>query len=56
MTTSAQIIARLRRKVEIVRLDAKARSQPVHRDMDEMLTLLDMLQRTLPKEKDDADV
>lgn len=56
MTTSHQIIARLRRKVEIVRLDQKARNSSVYYDMDEMLTLIDMLQRALPKEGTDADV
>ena len=40
------IIDRLRRKVEIKRLDAKARNSPSH-DYDEMLTLLDMLERRL---------
>jgi hypothetical protein len=50
MTTSDQIIARLRRKAEIVRLDTKARQDAVHHDMNEMLSLLDMLERTLTKE------
>ena len=42
-----KIIARLRRKVEIVRLDAKARQDAVHHDMNEMLSLLDMLEREM---------
>jgi hypothetical protein len=50
MTTSEQIIARLRRKAEIVRLDTKARQDAVHHDMNEILSLLDMLERTLTKE------
>jgi hypothetical protein len=49
MTTSEQIIARLRRKAEIVRLDTKARQDAVHHDMNEILSLLDMLERTLSK-------
>ena len=49
MTTSGQIIARLRRKAEIVRLDTKARQDAVHHDMNEMLSLIDMLERTLAK-------
>lgn len=51
MTTSDQIIARLRRKAEIVRLDTKARQDAVHHDMNEILSLLDMLERTLAKEQ-----
>lgn len=41
------ILKRLRRKVEIVRLDAKARNDAVYRDMNEMLHLLDMLDKAL---------
>jgi hypothetical protein len=51
MTTTYQIIARLRRKAEIVRLDTKARQDAVHHDMNEILSLLDMLERTLAQEK-----
>ena len=50
MTTSDQIIARIRRKAEIVRLDTKARQDAVHHDMNEILSLLDMLERALSKE------
>jgi len=49
MTTSEQIIARLRRKAEIVRLDTKTRQDAVHHDMNEILSLLDMLERALSK-------
>jgi hypothetical protein len=49
MTTTDQIIARLRRKAEIVQLDTKARQDAVHHDMNEILSLLDMLERTLAK-------
>lgn len=44
-----KIIARLRRKVEIVRLDAKAKQDPVYHDMNEMLSLLDMLEREMKR-------
>lgn len=47
MTTKDQIIARLRRKAEIVRLDTKAKQDPIYHDMNEMLSLLDMLERTM---------
>ena len=45
MTDRTQIIGRIRRKVEILRLDAKARHSPTHHDLNELLTLLDMLER-----------
>ena len=51
MTTTDQIIARIRRKAEIVRLDTKARQDAVHHDMNEILTLLDMLERKMAEEK-----
>ena len=54
MATHAQIIARLRRKVEIVRLDRKHRNDPVYHDMNEMLTLLDMLERAIAREVSDG--
>ena len=50
MTTSEQIINRLRRKAEIVRLDTKTKQDPIHHDMSEILSLLDMLERALAKE------
>jgi hypothetical protein len=46
MTTSEQIINRMRRKIDIIRLDAKAKQDPVQHDMSELLSLLDMLERT----------
>jgi hypothetical protein len=49
-----QIIARLRRKAEIVRLDTKARQDAVHHDMNDILTLLNMLERALTKEQDNG--
>jgi len=45
MATKEQIMARLRRKCEIIKLDRKARADTVYHDMNEMLTLLDMLER-----------
>lgn len=40
------ILLRLRRKIDVKRLDAKARKALSH-DYDEMLTLIDMLERRL---------
>lgn len=56
MTTSDQIIARMRRKIEIVRLDAKSRNgfDAVHFDMNELMTLLDMLERAHNKGDDNG--
>jgi hypothetical protein len=39
------IMIRLRRKVEIIRLDMKAAGNPRYHDCNEMLTLVDMLER-----------
>ena len=47
MTTQAQIIARMRRKIDIVRLDTKAKQDPIYHDMNEILSLLDILERAL---------
>ena len=44
------IITRMRRKIDIVRLDAKARQDVLYHDMDELRTLLDMLERELDAE------
>ena len=44
------IITRMRRKVDIVRLDAKARQDVLYHDMDELMSLLDMLERELDAE------
>ena len=49
MTTQEQIIARLRSKIDIVRLDTKAKQDPIYHDMNELLSLLDMLERALSK-------
>ena len=39
-------IARLRRKLEILRLDFKGRGDPKHYDISECLSLLDIIERT----------
>ena len=44
------IITRMRRKIDIVRLDAKARQDVLYHDMNELLSLLDMLERELDAE------
>lgn len=52
--TDEAILNRLRRKIEIVRLDSKHRNDAVHHDMNEMLTLLDMLEREIAKGKNNG--
>ena len=54
MATKMQIITRIRRKVEIIRMDAKAKQDASYHDMNELLTLLDMLERALTKEQGDG--
>jgi hypothetical protein len=49
MTTSDQIINRMRRKIDIVRMDTKAKQDPIYHDMNELLSLLDMLERNYGK-------
>ena len=49
MTTSDQIINRIRRKAEIIRLDAKAKQDPMYHDIIEILSLLDMLERAMSR-------
>ena len=44
------IITRMRRKIDIVRLDAKARQDVLYHDMNELMSLLDMLERELDAE------
>jgi hypothetical protein len=44
-----RIINRMRRKIDIIRLDAKAKQDPAQHDMSELLSLLDMLERALSK-------
>jgi len=44
------IITRMRRKIDVIRLDAKARQDVLYHDMDELLSLLDMLERELDAE------
>ena len=49
--TVQQIIRRLRRKAEIMRLDQKASGSNRYHDTNEMLTLIDMLERNLGLDK-----
>jgi len=41
------ILKRLKRKAEVSRLDLKAKNDPRHYDMNEILSLLDILERTM---------
>jgi hypothetical protein len=45
MSNREAIMIRLRRKVEIMRLDFKAQNNLRYHDCNEILTLLDMLER-----------
>lgn len=49
MSNREAIMIRLRRKVEIMRLDFKASGNNRHHDCNEILTLLDMLERDYDK-------
>jgi hypothetical protein len=52
MATKMQIITRIRRKAEIMRHRHQGASRmPCYHDMNELLTLLDMLERALTKEQ-----
>ena len=44
------IITRMRQKIDIVRLGVKARQDTLYHDMNELLSLLDMLERELDAE------
>ena len=44
------IITRMHRRIDIVRLDAKARQDVLYHDMNELMSLLDMLERELDAE------
>ena len=44
------IITRMRRKIDVIRLDAKARQDVLYHDMNELMSLLDMLERELDAE------
>jgi hypothetical protein len=46
MTTDQHaILKRLRRKAEIMKIDLKAKHDPKYHDMNEILSLLDMMER-----------
>lgn len=48
MTEEQQaILKRLKRKVEVSKMDLKARNDPRYYDMNEILSLLDLLERTM---------
>ena len=49
--TVQQIIKRLRRKAEVMRLDQKSQGSVRYHDTNEILTLLDMLERNLGLDK-----
>jgi len=50
-----RIMNRIRRKVDIVRMDTKARQDATYHHMNELLALLDMLERTYGKGVTDGD-
>ena len=39
------ILKRMRRKIEIIRMDRKTQQDSIYHDMGELLSLLDMLER-----------
>ena len=53
MLTIMRIMGRMRRKLEIVRLDSKDRQGAVYHDMGELLALLDMLERAVSHDDED---
>ena len=44
------IITRMRRKIDVIRLGAKTRQDVLYHDMNELMSLLDMLERELDAE------
>ena len=53
-TTFTAAINRLRRKVDVMRLESKARNEPRAGNYAEMLTLLDIIERAARKEMSDG--
>jgi hypothetical protein len=47
MLTIMRVMGRMRRKLEIMKLDRKAQQDSVYHDMGELLALLDMLERAV---------
>ena len=45
------ILKRIRRKLEILQLDTKARQDAIHHDINELLALLDMLERAVSNDR-----
>lgn len=54
-TTFTAAINRLRRKVDVMRLESKARNEPRAGNYAEMLTLIDIIERSAFKEVTDGD-
>ena len=52
-TTFTAAINRLRRKVDVMRLESKARNEPRAGNYAEMLTLIDIIERSAYKEVTD---
>jgi len=44
-TDQQQILKRIRNKAEVLKMDLKAKSDPKHHDMNEILLLIDMMER-----------
>ena len=53
MTNIDPVLKRMRRKMDIVRLDTKSRQDPIYHDMNELLSLLDILERSINQERKD---
>jgi len=47
MLTIMRVMGRMRRKLEIMKLDRKAQQDSVYHDMGELLALLDMLEKAV---------
>ena len=47
MLTIMRVMGRMRRKLEIMKLDLKVAPVSVHHDISELLALLDMLERAV---------
>lgn len=43
------VLKRMRRKLEIIQMDRKAQNDALYHDMSELLSLMDMLERSLER-------
>lgn len=43
------VLKRMRRKLEIIQMDRKAHNDALYHDMSELLSLMDMLERSLER-------